>query len=162
MRSGVRLHRRIAASRRTDKRRFLPDESGVSALEFALILPIIMAMVLGLAETAIYIGARAKVVSGVDAALRYTMFDRSDVDGIVSTAMAAGGFTPATATVVVTPYTECSDGMPISDETPCAAPSHRRDFVSIRIDKVHQTLFPVSGVSDEPIVISRTGVVQLP
>lgn len=158
----MRLHRRLAASPRTDKRRFLRDESGVSALEFALILPIIMAMVLGLAETAIYIGARAKVVSGVDAALRYTMFDRSDIDGIVSTALAAGDFVPGTTTVTVTNFTECSDGMPISDETPCEAPSHRRDFVSVRIDKVHQTLFPVSGVSDEPIVISRTGVVQMP
>ena len=90
------------------------------------------------------------------------MFARSDVDGIVNTALAAGGFDAATATVTVTPHSECSDGTPISDETPCEAPSHRRDFVSIRVEKVHQTLFPVSGVSDEPIVISRTGVVQLP
>ena len=158
----MKPHRRIASRCRIVHRRFRRDEAGVSALEFALILPIIMVMVLGLAETAVYIGARAKVVSGVDAALRYTMFARSDVDGIVNTALAAGGFDAATATVTVTPHSECSDGTPISDETPCEAPSHRRDFVSIRVEKVHQTLFPVSGVSDEPIVISRTGVVQLP
>jgi|GEM_PF-2103284 len=158
----MKPHRRIASRCRIVHRRFRRDEAGVSALEFALILPIIMVMVLGLAETAVYIGARAKVVSGVDAALRYTMFARSDVDGIVNTALAAGGFDAATATVTVTPLSECSDGTPISDATPCEAPSHRRDFVSIRVEKVHQTLFPVSGVSDEPIVISRTGVVQLP
>ena len=158
----MKPHRRIASRCRIVHRRFRRDEAGVSALEFALILPIIMVMVLGLAETAVYIGARAKVVSGVDAALRYTMFARSDVDGIVNTALAAGGFDAATATVTVTPLSECSDGTPISDATPCEAPSHRRDFVSIRVEKVHQTLFPVSGVSDEPIVISRTGVVQRP
>ncbi len=147
---------------RRNAQRFVSDDAGVSALEFALILPIMMVMVLGLAETALYIDARAKVATGVDAALRHTMFDRTDVDGITNSALAAGGFDADTATVTVSSFTECSDGTAVSDETPCEAPLHRRTYVSVRVEKVHTTLFPVAGISDEPIVISRTGVAQLP
>lgn len=144
------------------RRRFAADQSGVSALEFALIAPVIAVMIAGLSETAFFIGENAKVVTGVDAALRHVMFDRGDVEGITETALIAGNLDADRATVTISAFSECSDGTQISNEAPCAAPTYRRDFVLVRVDHVYIALFPVTGSSDDPIIISRSGVVQLP
>ena len=104
------------------------NEAGNAVVEFALIAPILMVMILGLVDAGRAIGANVRLGNGVTAGLRYALADSYANTEIASAAMAGSRYADGEANVTVTRFCECPDGTSIACSGTCAA-GFKRIFV---------------------------------
>ena len=136
------------------------DESGNAIVEFALIAPVLMIMILGLVDAGRAIGANSRLGTGVTAALRYALSDPYATDAIATAALAGSRYADGEASVTVSRIYECPDGTVISASDTCAA-GFKRIFVQVDMTRTQATVFAYPIIGDE-ITVSRTGSLQVP
>ncbi len=142
------------------KRSITRNDGGNAIVEFALIVPVLLIMMMGLVDAGRAISANARLGTGVTTALRYAMTD-AYADAAISTAALEGSrYASGEASVAVSRFCECPDGSPITCTDTCPA-GFRRIFVQVAMDRTQMTLFsyPVIGSS---VTVSRTSSLQVP
>ncbi len=141
-------------------RRGARNESGNAIVEFALIVPVLLIMIMGLVDAGRAIGANARIGMGVTAGLRYALSDSYATANISAAAYSGSGYDPAEATVAVERFCECPDGAAVVCSATCVA-GFKRIYVQVDMTLTQETLFsyPVIGNS---ITVSRTGSLQVP
>jgi Flp pilus assembly protein TadG len=141
-------------------RRDLRNEDGNAVVEFALIVPVLLIMILGLVDAGRAIGANAQLGNGVTAALRYALTDAYAVDDIAAAAMSGSRYADGEATVSVQHTCECPDGTPVACTDTCVA-GFKRIFVQVDMQRTQPTVFSYPILGDS-ITVSRTGSLQVP
>jgi Flp pilus assembly protein TadG len=136
------------------------DENGNAIVEFALIAPVLMIMILGLVDAGRAIGANSRLGNGVTAALRYALSDPYATTAITQAAMSGSRYADGEATVNVARIYECPDGTVISASDTCAA-GFKRIFVQVNMTRTQATVFSYPIIGDQ-ITVSRTGSLQVP
>lgn len=136
------------------------DEGGNAVVEFALIAPVLLIMILGLVDAGRAIGANSRLGQGVTAGLRYALSDSYAVDEIAAAAMSGSRYADGEATVNVTRFCECPDGSAIACSGTCAA-GFKRIFVQVDMARTESTIFAYPVIGDQ-IAVSRTGSLQVP
>lgn len=136
------------------------NEDGNAVVEFALIVPVLLIMILGLVDAGRAIGANARLGNGVTAGLRYALSDAYAVDEITLAARNGSRYADGEATIAVDHVCECPDGTAIACTDTCAA-GFKRIFVQIDMSRTQPTVFSYPIIGDE-VTVSRTGSLQVP
>lgn len=140
--------------------KFRRNERGNALVEFAMIVPIMSMMFLGVVDAGRMIDANARLNDGVSAGLRYALSDAYASGAITNASLAGSGYADGEATASYSMFCECPDGTSLSCDSQCAQ-GYKRIFVQIDMNRTVETLFdyPVIGGS---MAVSRSGFLQVP
>jgi hypothetical protein len=144
--------RRLKAGARSDR--------GNAVVEFGLIVPVLLIMILGLVDAGRAISANARLGNGVTAGLRYALTDAYATNDILAAAMAGSRYADGEATINVTRFCECPDGSAIVCSGTCAA-GFKRIFVQVDMTRTQPTVFSYPIIGDT-VTVSRSGSLQVP
>jgi len=142
------------------KGRVRKNEDGNAVVEFALIVPVLLIMTLGLVDAGRAIGANVRLGNGVTAGLRYALSDSYAATEIRTAALTASRYADGEVTLAVARFCECPDGTAIVCTNTCAA-GFKRIFVSVDMTRSQPTVFSYPILGDS-ITVSRTGSLQIP
>lgn len=112
-------------------RKFIRTESGVSAVEMALVAPVLMIIFMGLVDYGIAIFSKMELTSSVRSGAQYALINSSNMAAIQTTVSNSSNLTPANLSVTL-PYEtcECSDGtLDASCSVTCSANTLRHYVV---------------------------------
>lgn len=124
-------------------RSFLCDISANMAIEFALVAPIMMTLIIGIADFGIAAREKAELQAAARAGLQAVLVDPDDLEG----AEAAAEAVAPEATVAAVSSCRCADGTAVACDGACAAGAVRRR-VSVTAGRDLTLLFPWPGVED--------------
>ena len=109
------------------------DRSGNIMLEFALALPIVMLLTVGLLDLGSYSLQKSAMLQGARAGAQYGILDYSDPAKVNSTAQNATGLSGVTATTAW--FCECVSGMEVVCTTTCSGGATIRRYVRVNMSK---------------------------
>lgn len=121
------------------------DRSGNVLVEFGLLLPVAMVLLLGLVDYGRAVHERMALQSAARAGGEYAMRNFSDTAGIEQAVQQAGALEGETLTVTTSQFCECPGGASV----PCGGTCATGDFlafVSVTVTKPFATLLPGSVV----------------
>jgi len=141
-------------------------EQGTSVLEFALVLPVLLAMIFGIVELGYIYFARATVGKAAQVAVRYAVTGNGDDDGtrltkVIEEAQRIIEVLPGSATVTVSSwetYTGATGTGRINDAgAPC-------ELVQVEVRYPYEALTPIIGdlVPDDMVLTGRERMVNEP
>jgi Flp pilus assembly protein TadG len=111
----------------------LADRSGNVMLEFALALPILMLLTVGLLDLGSYSLQKSAMLQGARAGAQYGILDYSDATKVNTTAQSATGLTGVTATT--TWFCECVSGTTVACTTTCSGGATIKRYVTVSAAK---------------------------
>lgn len=129
---------------------FRKDECGVAAVEFALVVPVLATLLLGMADGALLFLAKMDMEHSVKAGAVYTASNSSNVAAIKSAISGATG-RPVTATVGAE-YCMCPDGTAAACSATCSITGVDDDiapgrFIDLTASTTYQTFLPWPGLT---------------
>lgn len=141
---------------------FLKKADGVAAVEFALIAPILILMVVGIYDFGMYMNTTMRMESSARAVAEY-IFQGGDEDNIEADVIMGGSLnlseTDRQNLNVETEFIcECNEGASISCDSYCGAGDYRRRYLEVNMSMGHRTLIPYPGL---PNPMSVNGSVRL-
>ncbi len=138
-------------------KRFYSDHSGVAAVEFAFIAPILLVILIGTVDFGRYINDKMKIEAAARAAVEYLITTRdpdSVFENVIEPIYDAQGDAnwQATFTIETDLSCECFDGLAVEcefgfceDALDDGSPDYKRRFYSTTLNKTHDTLFFYPG-----------------
>jgi Flp pilus assembly protein TadG len=110
-------------------RRLAVDRRGNFMIEFALALPILFLLLVGLVDLGRYSLQRSAILHGAREGAQYGIIAPSESDNINTTAQNASGLTGVTATNSV--FCECVSGTTFSCTSTCTGGTSPRKYVTV-------------------------------
>lgn len=143
----VRALRRAPWSALASLRRLAGSREGVVSIEFALVAPILLLILLHLVDFGLAFNKRMKLESAARAGLQYAMVNKGDTAGIVAAVNQATDLDPSEVTVTVTEFCECgAAGAPCG--TTCEDGSWPATYVRVTTDSTFTALFTLYGLQE--------------
>lgn len=132
-------------------KKYLRNESGASAVEFALISPILIFMLIGTVDFGFFITERMQLQNTAHAAADYVAQVQDDANvQIVAEESYGAGFEDITLTSEF--LCECSDGVEAACPVSCGDDDYQRRFISIAASGTFEPIFPYPGLpTDMPL-----------
>jgi len=134
-------------------KRYIFDELGVAATEFALMTPPLLFMLIGIFDYGTYINRTMKLENTAFSAAQYVRAGgleenlRDDILLESNLGLTVGNIDSVTLTV---DYTfECADAVSTAAGTDCGEGDYLRQFVEVTLSETLSTLIPYPGLSDE-------------
>lgn len=121
-------------------RNFRRSQKAAVAIEFALLVPVMGIMLLGLLDYAIAAFHKMELESATRSGAQYAMLDSSDTALITTTVENSTFLDTGNLTVSITEFCECIDGSSVSCADTCATGSVR-SYMQITAQYVHTPLF---------------------
>lgn len=119
---------------------FFRDQSGVSAVEFALILPILFFIFLATVDVGYYIKERMQLQNAAQAAAEYVAQTGDDANvQTVAREAYVGNFSTVNMTSEFS--CECSDGVVQACPLDCDAGDYQRRFIAVTAERNYEPLF---------------------
>lgn len=119
---------------RASVRRWLPlfviSDKGTAAIEFALVVPVLAAMVLGISQVTDILVGSSHMETAVRAGIQYALNGGSDMTVAQNAGMQAWANPPANATLVASEYCTCAGGSASCTQT-CSDGSVPYQYASI-------------------------------
>lgn len=131
-------------------RNFIENTKGVAAVEFVLIAPILLLLLIGLIDFGLYINAKMKLENMARASSEYVR-NGGDPDNLTADVLSYG-FAADSAndfddiTITTTNICECDDNEETDCTAGCTGDGYMREFVIINLDITYNTLFPYPGL----------------
>ena len=126
------------------------SENGVAAVEFSMIAPILILMMIGLMDLGLYVREKMKLEQISRAAVDYVMQggqEENISEDIVTyyDSEHAGDYTVTTERVCT-----CSDGVAQScDAVSCDFGDYSRQYFQVNVARTYETSFPYPGIRNE-------------
>lgn len=137
------------------------DERGAVAVEFALLVPFLMLMLVILTDFGIAFREKMQAEKAARAGLQYAIYDPKDNAGIASAITLATGLPAAQLTITVSRFYECADGFRPASPNFCAAGDWPGTYVRVQITKPFQAMLTWGGLAERFTVTgSAEGRVQ--
>ena len=131
--------------RRPGQPRLAADRSGNVMLEFALALPILMLLTVGLLDLGSYSLQKSAMLQGARAGAQYGILDYSDATKVNTTAQNATGLTGVTATT--TWFCECLSGTEVVCTTTCSGGATIKRYVRVSTAKSFDSVLTAATLS---------------
>ena len=132
---------------------YIIKEQAVAAVEFALIVPVLALLMIGLMDFGLYINAEMKLENMARAAAEYVA-NGGDSDNIQNDVIAYG-YPPDSVnsfddiTIITATTCECDDGEAVDCSGTCDTDSgYMRQFFAVELDLQYTTVFPYPGLPD--------------
>jgi Flp pilus assembly protein TadG len=125
--------------------RLAADRSGNIIIEFALALPILIVLTLGLLDLGRYSMQKSALLQGARAGAQYGVLAPTEEANINSTAQTATGLTGVTATSSV--FCECVSGATVLCSTTCSGGATIRRYVTVNMNKTFDSVLTTSTLS---------------
>lgn len=143
--------------KRSSIRRFRRSIAGVAAVEFALIAPIIAAMLVGLANYGLAMFEKMELVSAARAGAQLVLVDTGATTSEIQAAVVASTNSGiSTSDVTVTQSCECADGTAITCGGTCSDASANRYFYTIAASNDFTLLLLGSTITLTGTAVVRT------
>jgi Flp pilus assembly protein TadG len=122
--------------------------TGSVSVEFALVIPVLMLMVVGIADVGLVLAQYLRVSGALSAAGQYALINPDDTAGVEQIAKDYLSNNSAVSVMVETSC-ECSGGnSTTSCGGSCSAGEDLRQFVRIQISQAVELLLPYPGIPD--------------
>lgn len=138
---------------------FVRNEKGVAAVEFALVAPILLLLLLGLADFGLAMRERMALASAARAGAERAWADSGDNAAITQAVQAAGTLDAAAITVAVTEFCECA-GTASACGVTCADGSTPATYVGVSVSEDFPLLLPYPGIGS-PIALTGTAILRV-
>jgi Flp pilus assembly pilin Flp len=145
------------------------NNDGVAAVEFALIAPVFIFMLVGMVDFGVYMNAQMKLENLAYAAATYVKM-KGDDDALEENVLVqsglgigvddGGGYTGDYSWVMDTVY-ECAGNVITTEDDDCGDGDYRRKFYEFEITKVHTPFIPYKGL-DSSITLTGYARLQMP
>ena len=131
-------------------RRFLADRGGVSAVEFAIVAPFLIGMLIPVTDLGLAFAKKTQLHNAVRAGTQYALVNGWDVNGITSAVNAATKVSPLSITPAPGQTCGCPTGAGINSVTcgsTCPDRSDAGTYVTVSAQTTYNTVFnyPVMG-----------------
>ena len=121
------------------------DRSGNVMLEFALALPILMLLTVGLLDLGSYSLQKSAMLQGARAGAQYGILDTSDAAKVNTTAQNATGLTGVTANT--TWFCECVAGTAVACTTTCSGGAAIKRYVTVSTAKSFDSVLTAASLN---------------
>ena len=121
------------------------DRSGNVMLEFALALPILALLVVGLLDLGSYSLQKSAMLQGARAGAQYGIVDYSDASKVNTTAQNATGLTGVTAST--TWFCECVSGTTVACTSTCSGGVTLKRYVTVSTSKPFDSVLTTATLS---------------
>ncbi|MGE5504577.1 MAG: TadE/TadG family type IV pilus assembly protein [Actinomycetota bacterium] len=118
---------------------------GVTAVEFALTLPFMMVMLVGLAEFGLAVNEKMRLESAAWAGVQYGYSHTTDTAGMVSAVQQGAGLDPSKITVATAFSWGCADGSTVAQDATCGDGSQKRSYVTVTVTETWRLTFQFPG-----------------
>lgn len=133
------------------KSRFIKDDRGVAAVEFALFAPVLAICLVGLVDMANYAIQRADMEAALRSGIQYFMNGGSDPDKATQIVLASWTSKPANATVLVDKFCMCGTAQHVCTAT-CSDGSYPLSYSRIHaVAKYNNILVDTANNADETV-----------
>jgi Flp pilus assembly protein TadG len=133
------------------RRAFAGANGGAAAVEFAIVLPLLVGLVVGVVQYGVEIIANQQMHNGVASAAMYIMRGGSGVSSIQNVAMGAWPNPPSDAAVSVTQACQCN-GAGAACGALCADQSYPQSFTTITATGTYVGIFGSQAMSASQVV----------
>ena len=113
---------------------------GAAAVEFAILVPVILAALTGIVNFGLVMFDKMELVSAARAGAQLALIDRTDTTGIAQAVVASTNLSLTTSDVTTTEFCECADGTTVTCGTTCVDASSNRYFMTISASYNHTLL----------------------
>lgn len=127
-------------------RRLVCDQTGASAVEFALVAPMLIALVVGLADFGSALRERMQLTAAAHAGIQYAARNPDNPGGISSAVNAASSIPSARLTVSTTTACECADGSAVACAGGACPAGSARTYVTVAVSESYPLLFDYPGL----------------
>jgi hypothetical protein len=133
---------------------FFRNESGVAAVEFALIAPVFLLLMAGILDYGLMINYQMKLQDLSRTAAQYVVQGGSDADVMEDIIETSDFYQDSVAKgqdIILSTDTECECGNGVSMSCALSCPSdgdYLRSFYIVTLTSTYQTLFPYPGLDD--------------
>lgn len=121
------------------------DRSGNIMIEFALCLPILILMMVGMLDLGRYSLQKSAMLQGARAGAQYGILDYSDATKVNTTAQNATGLTGVTAATEW--FCECVSGTAVACTTTCSGGTTIRRYVTVSASKSFASVFATTSLN---------------
>lgn len=134
--------------------RLLRCRQGVTAVEFALTLPLLALTLVGLVEFGLAVNEKMRLVSASRAGAQYGYASSTDTAAVTQAVTDAAGIVNP-VTVAVATSCGCADGSAVACDAACGDGSQRRSYVTVTVTESWPMIFQFPGFTD-PLTLSST------
>ena len=124
--------------------------SGAAAVEFALLLPVVLAGLTGVANYGLATYEKMELVSAARAGAQMAIRDRTDTSVIRQVTVDSTNLNITTSSVTATEVCECADGTTVTCGATCSDGSSNRYFMTVTVTKTF-----------DPVVVGQDAVLLI-
>ncbi len=141
-------------------RSFGRDDGGLAAVEFALLAPVLMVMLVGMIDFGMFINQKMQLENLARASAEYVVKGGDEANVETDVLGASGLDETALAEIEATSETvcECSDGAEIVCGGTCDGDGYQRSFYAFSMSRTYTPLFSYPGMPEQ---ITMTGNARL-
>jgi len=123
------------------------SERGAAAVEFALLIPIISAVLLGLVNYGLAMFDKMELTSATRAGAQLALLDTSDTTAIKQAVVDSTNLSLTIANVTTSQACECADGSAVTCGDPCGDGSANRYYFTVNSSYAHNLLLLGTSVT---------------
>jgi Flp pilus assembly protein TadG len=140
--------------------RLLKNDRGVSAVEFALVAPMLVLMLIGLADFGLAANEKMRLLTAARAGAQSGFGDPANGAAIIQAAKDASGLQSKPITVTTVTTCACPDGGAAACDGTCGGGAAVRSFVTVTVTETYGMLFdyPMLGKS---VALSATASLRV-
>ncbi|MEE8168956.1 MAG: TadE/TadG family type IV pilus assembly protein [Phycisphaerae bacterium] len=123
---------------------------GAVALEFALLIPVLLIMLLGAIDFGMVINEKMKLASAARSGVQFAVQNTANAQDAAAIQLAvtnASGLDPADFTITSLQFCECAEGAVVACDGSCAIGTPRV-AVTVTVQENFQTLFTYPGIAN--------------
>lgn len=143
--------------------KYCRDVGGVAAMEFALVSPVLVVLLVATLDAGVYINDKMKVESAARSSVEYVLSSGDEsylMEDIMSLYFQPEDETESEdmswktdVTVETGTVCECADGVEVACNSMCTDPSdYRRRYIEAFVTKNHNTIFPYPGLPSSLVI----------
>ncbi|MBT5432666.1 MAG: pilus assembly protein [Alphaproteobacteria bacterium] len=142
---------------------FLRDESGNPAIEFALVVPILLVALLGLMDFGLMVYENTRLSQAADSGAKFAIMagNQDDDDGIIAATRAALPDTYTTAEVSVSRQCRCPTGTTVVCDSVCTDEIKPGRYVEVSVTYPFSMIFSYPYMGRETVLNSHA-VIRIP
>lgn len=124
---------------------FIQNKRGVSTVEFALVAPMLIAAMVGVADFGLAVNEKMRLVSAARAGAQAGFSNSGNQAAMQAAVLAASGLNASSVTVNSATICGCADGSTLVCTATCADGSNLRTYVTVTVTELYSLLLSYPG-----------------